>query len=100
MGTWKILINGTDTFVPVFNRLWEIAQELVPYFIFIALWSLAIYFVRWAVKAIMDYLKYKSEWPFAFRKWSRRNPKVKYDRKQHNYDEMHGKLKDEREYYR
>ena len=63
MSVWSgaILANGTETFAPVFTRLWEIAQEFVPYFIYIALWALGISLLWRAVKYIMWYLAGKSK---------------------------------------
>ena len=37
IGTGQILANGTATFTPVIERLLEIAQEFVPYLIYIAI---------------------------------------------------------------
>lgn len=59
--TWAILADGTATFAPVFTRLWEIAQEFVPYFIYIALWALGISLLWKAVKYIMGYLAGRSK---------------------------------------
>ena len=42
VGSGTILTNGTATFTPVINRLLEIAQEFVPYFIYIALGALGV----------------------------------------------------------
>lgn len=61
VGSWAILSQGTATFTPVFTRLWEIAQEFVPYFIYIALGALWISLLWKAVKYIMWYLAGRSK---------------------------------------
>lgn len=61
VGSGTILANGTATFTPVINRLLEIAQEFVPYFIYIALGALGVSLLWWAVKMIMWYLRGKSK---------------------------------------
>ena len=51
--TGAVLSEGTATFTPVINRLLEIAQEFVPYFIYIALGVLGVSLLWRAVKYIM-----------------------------------------------
>ena len=58
--TWQVLANGTATFTPVLERLLEIAQEFVPYLIYIAIWALWVSLLWKAVKYILWYLKGKS----------------------------------------
>lgn len=60
MGTWQIIAEGVQTFAPVTSRLYEIAMELIHYFIYITLWRLWICLVRWAVKYILWTLTKKS----------------------------------------
>jgi len=61
ISTGAILTNGTATFTPVINRLLEIAQEFVPYMIYICLWCLGVALLWKAVKFIMWYLAWKSK---------------------------------------
>lgn len=60
IGSGQILANGTATFTPVIDRLLEIAQEFVPYLIYIAIWALGVSLLWKAVKFILWYLKGKS----------------------------------------
>ena len=59
--TGAVLSEGTATFTPVINRLLEIAQEFVPYFIYIALGVLGVSLLWRAVKYIMWYLAWRSK---------------------------------------
>ena len=59
--TGAVLTEGTATFTPVINRLLEIAQEFVPYFIYIALGVLGVSLLWRAVKYIMWYLAWRSK---------------------------------------
>lgn len=58
--TWAVLAQGTATFTPVLERLLEIAQEFVPYMIYIAIGALGVSLLWRAVKYILGYLKGKS----------------------------------------
>lgn len=58
--TWAVLSAGTATFTPVLERLLEIAQEFVPYMIYIAIGALGVSLLWRAVKYILWYLKGKS----------------------------------------
>lgn len=59
--TWAVLADGATTFKPVLDRLFEIAQEFIPYFIYIAGWVLLISLIWKAVKYIMWYLAGRSK---------------------------------------
>lgn len=59
--TGAVLSQGTATFTPVIERLLEIAQEFVPYFIYIALGVLGVSLLWRAVKYIMWYLAWRSK---------------------------------------
>ena len=59
--TGAVLSQGTATFTPVIERLLEIAQEFVPYFIYIALGVLGVSLLWRAVKYIMWYLAGRSK---------------------------------------
>ena len=59
--TGAVLSQGTATFTPVLERLLEIAQEFVPYLIYIAIWALGVSLLWKAVKFIMGYLAGKSK---------------------------------------
>ena len=59
--TGTVLANGTATFTPVLERLLEIAQEFVPYLIYIAIGALGVSLLWKAVKYIMWYLAGKSK---------------------------------------
>ena len=59
--TGAVLANGTATFTPVLERLLEIAQEFVPYLIYIAIWALGVSLLWKAVKYIMWYLAGRSK---------------------------------------
>lgn len=59
--TGAVLTEWTATFTPVINRLLEIAQEFVPYFIYIALGVLGVSLLWRAVKYIMWYLAWRSK---------------------------------------
>lgn len=59
--TNTILNNGIDTFTPLIERLREIVKELIPYFIYIGIWTLGISLIRQAVKYIMWNLKQQTE---------------------------------------
>lgn len=61
IGSGAILANGTGTFTPVINRLLEIAQEFVPYLIYIAIGALWVSLLWKAVKYIMWYLAGRSK---------------------------------------
>ena len=60
--TWAVLANGTAEFTPVLERLLQIAQEFVPYFIYIAIGVLGVSLLWRAVKYIMWYLAWRSKW--------------------------------------
>lgn len=60
--TGTVLTNGTATFTPVLERLLQIAQEFVPYFIYIAIGVLGVSLLWKAVKYIMWYLAWRSKW--------------------------------------
>lgn len=60
--TWAVLADGQSTFTPVLERLLEIAQEFVPYFIYIAIGVLGVSLLWKAVKYIMWYLAWRSKW--------------------------------------
>ena len=60
--TWAVLTNWTATFTPVLERLLQIAQEFVPYFIYIAIGVLGVALLWRAVKYIMWYLAGRSKW--------------------------------------
>lgn len=59
--TGNVLADGTATFTPVLNRLLEIAQEFVPYLIYIAIGALSVSLLWKAVKFMMWYLAGKSK---------------------------------------
>ena len=59
--TWTVLSQGTATFTPVLERLLEIAQEFVPYLIYIAIGALGVSLLWKAVKYIMWYLAWRSK---------------------------------------
>lgn len=59
--TWAVLSQGTATFTPVLERLLEIAQEFVPYLIYIAIGALWVSLLWKAVKYIMWYLASRSK---------------------------------------
>ena len=59
--TWAVLTDGVTTFKPVMDRLFDIAQEFIPYFIYIAGGALVIALIWKAVKYIMGYLAGRSK---------------------------------------
>lgn len=59
--TGNVLAQGTATFTPVLERLLAIAQEFVPYFIYIAIGVLGVSLLWRAVKYIMWYLAWRSK---------------------------------------
>ena len=71
--TGNVIEQGTQVFTPILERLLEIAQEFVPYLIYIAIWTLWVNLLWQAVKYILWYLKGKSEWTFENREKTRWN---------------------------
>ena len=65
--TGTVLPQWTATFEPVLQRLLEIAQEFVPYFIGIAIGVLGVSLLWRAVKYIMWYLAWRSKWAVRWR---------------------------------
>lgn len=59
--TGQVLPQWDATFTPVLQRLLEIAQEFVPYFIGIAIGVLGVSLLWRAVKYIMWYLAWRSK---------------------------------------
>lgn len=55
--TNTILNNWINEFTPIIERLREIVKELIPYFIYIGIWTLGISLLWNAVKYIMWHLK-------------------------------------------
>lgn len=60
--TGNVLSQWTATFTPILERLYGIAQEFVPYFIYIAIGVLGVALLWRAVKYIMWYLAWRSKW--------------------------------------
>ena len=77
MWTWAILTTGTETFVPVFNRLREIVKEFVPYLIRIGIGAVGINALREAVRWSMMELENKTKWTFREKKYGKRRKKGK-----------------------
>lgn len=59
--TWNIINEGTNIFVPIMDKLGNIANEFIPYMIYIAIACLWISLAFTAVKYILWYLKSKSQ---------------------------------------
>ena len=62
--TWQVIEEGVQIFTPIINRLREIAQEFIPYIIYIWIGALAVYDIRLAVKRLMKYLESKNKMAF------------------------------------